>query len=99
MLRIVQVCIEGCGRVRVFKCPENFSPIPDFDHRVLDAQIAQAEIDAAVNSVADFKAKVQSARVESDGLALEILRRRAQLKADLAAMKQNDPLWWLGVFG
>lgn len=66
MQRIVQNCIDGCGRQRIFKCPDGFSPIPDYDHVAELAAIAQAKIDADVQ---------------------EIIRRRAQLRSDLEALK------------
>lgn len=71
MNEIVQVCIDGCGRRRIFNYPDGFSPIPDFDHVARDAEIAQSVGAAKVDESAAFDAKVRA--VVTDELAKRAL--------------------------
>jgi hypothetical protein len=45
LARMVQTCVEGCGRIRIYKCPQG-QAVPDYNHLIVEATIAQEQADA-----------------------------------------------------
>lgn len=75
MIRIIQTCTDGCGRTRIFKCPEGFSPIPTYSHLADEAAMAQATIDNVARAATSFDASVVAAmqRVKATDPEVSIL--------------------------
>lgn len=48
---IVQDCIDGCGRQRIFKCPDGFSPIPNYDHVAVAVESEQRRLTEIAKAV------------------------------------------------
>lgn len=84
MQTFVQNCTAGCGRVRTINLPDG-APAPSGTYLCgVDAQ-----------PVEDQRILTE----EQARIAAEIIARRLQLRNDLEALKQNQPVWWAQVMG
>lgn len=84
MQTFVQTCTAGCGRTRTINLPDG-APEPSGSYLCgVDAQ------------------PIEDARrlsEEQARQAAEIVARRLQLRNDLEAIKENNPVWWAQVMG
>lgn len=60
MQRIVQACVDGCGRVRIFKCPDGFSPIPVYDHVAEEAALEQARLAGIAREIVSRRVQLRN---------------------------------------
>lgn len=72
LIRIIQTCTDGCGRVRILKYEEG-NPIPDYHHLIDETVAATSEASQQTAETAAFDIKINAAidaRLRLKGLIL-----------------------------